>query len=69
LDQAAREAFVTEGYRRGRLTLGEVAEALGLETRIEAQAWLARHGTPLNYDLDAIHQDRKTLGRLFQADL
>ena len=64
LQAAAREAFAIEGYREGRLSLGDVAVILGLETRIEAQAWLAGRKVPLNYDLAALEADRVTLREL-----
>ncbi len=66
LGVAAREAFVAEGYRRGRLSLGFVARILGLATSLQAQEWLAQRGVPLNYDIDDLEADRRTLGRLFK---
>lgn len=65
LDKAALEALAIEGYRTGRLTMGEVARVLGLDTSIEAQAWLARHSIPLNYSIEDLEADRASLGKLF----
>ncbi len=69
LDQAAKEALAIESYRRGKIGLGQVARILGLETRIEAQAWLAKRRVPLNYDLSDLEADRETLGKLFNVKL
>ena len=38
---------------------------LGLETRWDAEAWLAERGIPLNYDLEDLEADRRMLDRLF----
>ena len=65
LDRAALEALAFEGYRTARLTAGEVARVLGLETSIAAQAWLAQHGVELNYSLDDLHADREALAKYF----
>lgn len=68
LGQAAKEALVIESYRQGKIGLGEVARVLGLETRIEAQQWLAGRRVPLNYDLADLDADREALGRLGLGD-
>ncbi|RJP37984.1 MAG: UPF0175 family protein [Phycisphaerales bacterium] len=65
LDQAALEALAIEGYRTAKLTAGEVARILGLDTSIAAQEWLAQRGIPLNYALEDLEADRHTLARLF----
>jgi predicted HTH domain antitoxin len=65
LDQAAKEAFVIHGYNTGKLSLGYVAQILGLDTSIQAQEWLARQGVPLNYSSEDLEADRQTLARLF----
>lgn len=62
LQRAALEALAIEGYRTGRLTAGEVARILGLETSISAQAWLAEQGVDHNYSLDDLESDRAALG-------
>ena len=68
LDRAALEALSVEGYRLGKLSLGEVAHVLGLETTVVAQAWLAARGVSLNYSLDDFQADRETLARVLEAD-
>lgn len=65
LDRAAIEALAVEGYRAGKLTAGEVARVLGLETSIAAQEWLARRGVELNYSLEDLCADRETLSKRF----
>lgn len=65
LDRAAVEALAIEGYRTGRLTAGEVARILGLETSIAAQAWLSQHGVEHNYSLDDLEADRAALAKRF----
>lgn len=64
LGQAAKEAFVIEGYRRGRFGISVVRRLLGLETRWEAQQWLSRHDVAINYTPEDLEADRQTLNRL-----
>ncbi len=66
LGEAAREAFIIEGYRRGRLSLGFVAQILGLPTSLQAQEWLAQRAVPLNYGVEDLEADRRTLKNLFK---
>jgi predicted HTH domain antitoxin len=65
LDRAAIEALAIEGYRTARLTLGEVAQILGLETSIAAQSWLSQHGVELNYSVEDLRADRESLAKCF----
>jgi len=65
LDRAAIEALAIEGYRTAKLTAGEVARVLGLDTSIEAQAWLAGHGVAHNYSLEDLESDRASLAGYF----
>lgn len=69
LEQAAKEALLLESYRQAKIGLADVAQALGFESRIIAQEWLARHAVPLNYDLSDYQQDLETLSRLHGVDL
>lgn len=68
LSKAAREAFIVENYRSGRISLGSVADLLGLETSIQAQQWLGIRGVALNYSFDDLADDRRTLGRVLGTD-
>jgi predicted HTH domain antitoxin len=63
LDQAAKEALAIKSYRTARISLGQVAELLGMGV-IEAQGWLSQHGIPLNYSLDDLEADRRALAGL-----
>jgi predicted HTH domain antitoxin len=67
LDRAALEALTVEGYRTGKLSLGEVAKVLELETTIAAQEWLADRDVSLNYSLSELEADRATLWRVLGA--
>lgn len=64
LSLAAREALAIESYRRGKISLGMLAEMLGLGV-IEADEWLARHNVPLNYSPEDLDADRRDLASLF----
>ena len=55
----------SEGYRIARLTAGEVARVLGLETSIAAQGWLAQKGVEPNYGTDDFTADIEDLSRHF----
>ena len=65
LDRVALEALAIEGYREAKLTAGEVARVLGLETSLAAQRWLAERGVETNYSLDDLSADREDLLRKF----
>ena len=64
LDQAAKEALIIESYRTGRLSIGQVAEFLRLETRFQAEKWLGERGVTWNYSSDDLKADRETLNSL-----
>lgn len=63
LARAALEAMSIEGYRTGKLSLGEVALVLGLETTIAALEWLGTRGISLNYSGDDYKEDQAALDR------
>ena len=62
LDRRALEALTADGYRAGLLGVAEVQEALGLASRWEAEAFLARAAAPLAYDAADLDADRGALG-------
>ncbi len=64
LGRAAKEAFIIENYRAGLLSIGDVAELLGFETRFEAEQWLGRRGVRMNYSVEDLEADRRTLDRV-----
>ena len=65
LHRAAIEALAIEGYRTAKLTAGEVARILGLETSIAARAWLSGQGVEPNYSLEDLSADREALSKHF----
>jgi len=64
LGEAAKEAFVIEGYRNGKFGLSVVRRLLGLASRWEAQQWLSERHVPLNYTTEDLESDRQSLDRV-----
>ena len=64
LGGAALEALLIEGYRTGKLSTGDIAEALGYASRFQVERWLAEHDVALNYTLADLDADRATLDRV-----
>jgi len=64
IDRKGLEALALEGYRDGKLSVGKLAELLGLATTQDADRWLAERGLPLNYSVDDFRNDCRTLDRL-----
>ena len=60
LARAAREALAIEGYRTEKLSLGQVAEFLGVST-LEADEFLKKRQVPLLYSADDLERDRAAL--------
>ena len=60
LARAAREALAIEGYRTERLSLGQVAELLGVSTT-EADQFLKERQVPLLYTVEDFERDRKAI--------
>ncbi len=56
------EAFAIENYRQEKMSLGQIAELLGLSVD-EANAFLKQHKIPLNYDLADLAEDRRAIER------
>lgn len=69
LSVAAKEAFAIESYRSGRISLGYLAQLLGLSGVIEAGQWLAARGVDMNYSLADLEADRATLQSLLSVRL
>jgi len=61
MDRWLRESGVVDLYRRGRISLGKATEMLGLPTKWEMIAVLARHDVWLNYTAEDAEQDWDTL--------
>ena len=60
LSQAAKEALALESYRAEKLSLGQVAEMLGLSV-YDAEGFLKRRGVQSRYSLEDLEQDRAAL--------
>jgi len=65
IDEAAFEALVIEGYRSGKFGSATVRQLLKHESRWDTEHWLAERGVPLNYTLEDLEADRRTLDKLF----
>lgn len=64
LSRTALEAIALEGYRSDRLTGAQVMRMLGLQTRMELDAFLKQHEVYLDYTLEDLDRDRETLTRI-----
>jgi predicted HTH domain antitoxin len=64
VSQAAKEALAVDLYRKGNISLGLLAEMLGMGV-LEADAWLADRGVPLNYSAQDFEADQKALAEVF----
>jgi predicted HTH domain antitoxin len=63
LERHALEGLVVEAFRSGKLSSHEVGEALGMQSRWEAENFLSERGAYPGYDLEDLQQDRQTLER------
>ncbi len=66
LSEAAKEAFLIENYRTGRLSVGDIAAILGFGTKYQAEQWLGQRGVTWNYGPSELEADRKTLARVLE---
>lgn len=64
LPRRALEVLALEGYRSGALTQAQLRRMLGFETRMEADAFLKRHGIYLEYTETDLERDQETHRRL-----
>ncbi|MGB0766378.1 MAG: UPF0175 family protein [Phycisphaeraceae bacterium] len=69
IGQAAKEAFVIQGYRNRQFGISMVRRLLDLETRWDAEQWLSDHGVCSNYSADDLADDRQTLRNVFGHDV
>ncbi len=58
------ESYALDGYKSGTLTAYQMQELLGLETRMEVDAFLKAHGVPLEMTLEDLEEGRKSLDAL-----
>lgn len=57
------EAYAIESYRQEKLSLGQIAELLDLSIN-ETHTFLKEHDVRLNYELDDLDRDSRTIERL-----
>ena len=63
LSRRALEALAVEGYRSGHLSLGQVAEMLGLSINL-ADGFLKEHSVPLLATKEDFEMDQAALEKL-----
>jgi len=64
LEREILEATALEGYRAGKLSHAHVGRMLGL-SRFEVDELFKKHDVPLNYTIEDLETDRRTLDKLF----
>ena len=64
LPRATLEALAIESYRQEKISLGFLAEMLGMGV-LEADAWLAQRGVPRNYSIEDYEADLRDLAAVF----
>ena len=64
LNRAAKEAFVIQSYRSGKISVGVVAQLLGLESRWDAERWLKDRDIPMPLTHDDLEADRQALDQI-----
>lgn len=65
LAAAAREALAVAWYRSEKLSIGQVAEFLGISL-YEAEGIMKRHQVDAHYSLEDYERDRQALDRLLK---
>lgn len=58
LELAAKESLLIESYRTGRISLGFLAETLGV-SRWDAEKWLGERSVTWNYGPEDLEADRR----------
>ncbi len=66
LAQAAKEAMAIAWYQAEKLSIGQVAELLGLSV-YEAEGLMKEHHVNAPYSLEDFEHDRQTLDRLLNS--
>lgn len=64
IERRTLEALSVEEHRAGRLTLAELQQILGFETRFELDGFLKDRGVYEAYDMEDLERDRADLDRL-----
>jgi predicted HTH domain antitoxin len=68
LDRKAFEALLIEGYRERKISVGRLAELLGLPTSHDADNWLSERGVDRNYDFTDFQHDCAALDCLHSPE-
>ncbi len=64
LEESLRERILIDAYTAGKIGTADIADALALPTRWDAERWLGERGVHMNYSLTDLEQDRKNLEQL-----
>ena len=64
IEREVLEATALEGYREGKLSRAQVGRMLDF-SRFEVDEFLESRNVPLNYSVEDLEQDRRTLDKLF----
>ena len=59
------EAYAVESYRQEKMSLGQIAEMLELSIG-DTHAFLRNHNVRLNYDLQDLERDSRTIERFLK---
>ncbi|HET6880107.1 MAG TPA: UPF0175 family protein [Pirellulales bacterium] len=65
LSQAAKEALAVAWYQSERISIGQVAELLGISV-YEAEGLMKKNNVSAPYSLEDYDHDRETLGRILK---
>jgi hypothetical protein len=60
LSRAAFETLTLGAYRERKISVAQLRQLLGYETRMEVDAFLKSHGVELEYTKEEIERDRET---------
>lgn len=63
LSRTALEALAIEGYRSKKLGRGQVQRMLGFTTPMQVDALLKEHNVYLNYSMEELEKDLKSIDR------
>jgi len=64
IEREILEATALEGYRAGKLSHAQVGRMLNL-SRFEVDEFFKNHDVALNYTIEDLETDRRTLDKLF----
>lgn len=67
LSRTALEAIAIEGYRSEKLGNGQLRRILGFDTPMQVDAFLKDHNIYLNYTMEELEKDLKSIERSKQA--